>query len=176
MQYVNSGRRLSFSFLTAIIVLFSVVSPAFGSIDSRAKQNIGEYAQQAPVNSARGDSHNHEQFNQTKEQGLFGFLTNKIASFFNSGETPQNLLNSQTNKAEALRLTESTVFEEFNSWLNVYRNSGAKASEEELIHGAQLAAERQEIIRQLIELDPQAALSKALSSDVSAALPAFISD
>ncbi|MBA2736966.1 MAG: hypothetical protein H0U50_09305, partial [Pyrinomonadaceae bacterium] len=77
---------------------------------------------------------------------------------------------------KAKELAESPVFTRFDNWLEENANGRFTDKQAHLELGEQLAIERQQILAQLIALDPQAAVEKAISADNLKGLPSFIGD
>ena len=71
MYFINSDKKLRFSFLTLAIVLLSVISIAFGTINSSASSiSIERYLESGQVSNV-------------KETESFRFLKSNITTLFN---------------------------------------------------------------------------------------------
>ncbi|HEX8267630.1 MAG TPA: BACON domain-containing carbohydrate-binding protein, partial [Pyrinomonadaceae bacterium] len=110
------------------------------------------------------DSHTHltDTHSQTDKHKFSLLLGDELISAFSTRKVKE--------------LSDSQVFAEFDAWIKDYSNGNFDDKDKHQQLGEQLAVRRQEILKQLIGLDPQAALEKALSADAFKQLPSFIAD
>jgi hypothetical protein len=73
-------------------------------------------------------------------------------------------------------LSESPVFARFDNWLEENESGRFNNEQAHIELGEQLAAERQKVLAQIIALDPQAALEKAVSADDFKRMPSIIGE
>jgi hypothetical protein len=147
MHFVNSRKKSGFSFLTFFVVLLSIASITFGTVDSS-------------IDSSQ---------NNQVETERFSFLSNSPATFFfsnnnvaqNSFSSPSSL-GSQSNQSK--EILDSEVFNQFDAWLKSYVGKGYRIDSEQVVLGENLALKRKQLLKQLIEINPEAALEKALSA------------
>lgn len=73
------------------------------------------------------------------------------------------------------QIIESPAFREFNVWVRQYAEENFRADDDEQIkRGETLAAERRELFKELIRLDPQAALERAIPVKIYKRLPSTV--
>lgn len=89
----------------------------------------------------------------------------------NLSETP---VNSNPLAERALRISESSVFAEFDAWVKEFskRNSVGDAKQKQA--GENLAIKRQALLKELIQIDPKAALEHSISTEEYNRLPSFM--
>ena len=84
--------------------------------------------------------------------------------------------NINQDESEKIQLAGSPVFDDFNAWVSSNIKNDYKVTGEQLILGERLAVERQTALRQLIRLDPQAALEKTISAEAFRQLPSSVAE
>ena len=151
-RIIVSPRKLSFSFLALFTLLVAVASIAFGTIGSSAS-TVNEISDVLAGNKK------------------FSFHLNNITTFFN-GEVTGQAIKTPDDKVKEIK--ESPVFAEFESWLNEHKSKSFNDLAEHNKAGEKLAIERQRLFKELIQLDPKAALEKAISAENYKNLPAFV--
>jgi hypothetical protein len=161
MHFIISRKKFSLPFSIFVFVLLSIVSITFGTVISSA-------------NSTAGD-------NQA-EAGRFGFLTQNPSLWFSGKDAGQKSSSSQVISPEdaARQIADSSVFDEFDNWVDSYVKSADrntfKADEEQIGKGERLAIKRKEMLRELMQVDPKAALARAIPQNVYNQLPSFITE
>lgn len=150
MYFINFRKKFSFSFPASIVVLLLVASATLGTISSAAFST-----------------------DRQEQSAGISFSSLNPANFFNGNSFAQPALGSQANQSD-----EDTVFDEFDAWIDSYVKASGKstfkADDEQT--GAALAIRRREILKQLIAVNPQAALARAIPAETFNRLPAFITE
>jgi hypothetical protein len=154
MQFINNGKINNFSFFSFATVLLFITSfsfVTFGSASAVSDQN-------AP------------------ESNRFAFLQNNPANFLFGSNMRQNSFTAplfwQTSQTD--EILSSEVFEQFDVWVKAYVGNGYRADDEQVSRGETLALKRRELLKQLIKIDPKAALDKAITAETLKQLPEYI--
>ena len=154
MHFINFSNRNSFSFFSFAGALLFIASLSFASVGSAA------------------DSVNNNQ----AESNQFAFLQNNPATFFFGKDARQSFFASPLGEqiGQTDEISGSEVFEQFDAWVKSYVENGYRADEEQSTKGERLAAERQQLLKRLMETNPRAALGKAMSAQEIEQLPEYI--
>jgi hypothetical protein len=174
MYFVNNRKKLSFSFLTFIIVLLSIVLITFGTISSSANSAAHEKKQEEK--SSASDLQGKQIFSSPKETERFSLLKNNITTFFNGNNIGQTSLISHSSQSEENAIADSPVFDQFNAWISSYISNGLTTNSEQMNLGEDLAVKRKQLLKELIQLNPKAALEKAIPAEIFNRLPSFITE
>ncbi len=105
----------------------------------------------------------------------FGATVSSAASL-HKNDDGQTILSLPSNQSEKTEIIDSPIFDRFNAWVKSYVSNGYRADDEQMIYGEELAIKREKLLERLIRLDPQAALEKAVSAEISNQLPAAIAE
>ncbi len=158
MHFVRRRQKFNFSFLTLTIILLSLVSIIFGTIVSSANSDIDE----------------ERQVKKSFSSAPFSFLTNAVTSFLSGKIAGQTALDSQPNQTE--KTIDSLAFTEFDNWINSYINNSFRADGEQIAVGKNLADKRLQALLELMHVNPQAALEKAIPAETFNRLPSYITE
>lgn len=114
----------------------------------------------------------------------FSFLTFVIGLLFVVSITP-GAVNSSANSASRTKkqtkrsfssIVDSQIFDQFDTWIKSYINNGYRADDQQMRFGEDLAVKRRQLLKELIQLDPKAALEKAIPAGIFDGLPSFITE
>lgn len=171
MSFINFCRKFNLSLPTVLIVLLSIVSIVFGAVNSSAQAFRGEKNREEKFSAA--DLPSERTFGDAEENGRFNFFSNNSKTLFDA-DTNQTYLKAPRNQAQ--KIADSPVFAEFDAWVNSFVANNFTADEEQMRRGENLAAQRRQLLKKLIELDPRAALGKAVSAEILDRLPAPVAE
>ena len=100
---------------------------------------------------------------------------NKDAPKVEAANAPSNSdSNLEPQIQRVKQIIESSAFPEFDVWVGQYEDAKFRANDEQIKRGETLAAKRRELFKELIQLDPQAALKRAISVETYKRLPATV--
>ncbi len=168
MYFANFRNKFGLSFLVFVIVLFSTVLMAFGTIKSSADS---DNEKRQGENFSFTDLQNQQIFSNSKEFTGFNFLSNNPAALFNDSKSVQSALSKDGANAD--------VYGEFDKWVKSYTAktaNGLQIDSQQIDEGEALAIRRREQLKQLIQTNPQAAIERAISAETLALLPSSIAE
>ncbi len=105
---------------------------------------------------------------------LLGFVLLMTREILKVSANEVNRETYNRNQETAEKIKDSPIFAEFNAWVKQYTNENLTSSNEQIQTGENLAAKRRQLLKELIQLDPKAALEKRLSTSDYNHLPDFI--
>lgn len=105
---------------------------------------------------------------------LFGITTLFAWHVFRASAQKINQQNFDGKYEKVENIADSPVFAEFDAWLKQYVGENLSADTAENHYGENLALKRRQLLKDLIRVDPKAALEKAISVDDFSRLPDFI--
>ena len=97
--------------------------------------------------------------------------TVKIKAASDYAATQANSFQTVKNREISQRIENSPIFDEFDSWTAQYLNANFSDDSRFIQMGENLAAERRELFRKLIQDNPRAAIEKAVSVEIQNRLP-----
>lgn len=89
----------------------------------------------------------------------------------NFSETPTN---SNLLDKRAVEISDSPVFAEFDAWIKQYSKGNPVSDAKQMQAGDNLVVKRQALLKELIQIDPKAALEHSISTEEYNRLPLFI--
>lgn len=89
----------------------------------------------------------------------------------NFSETPTN---SNLLDKRAVEISDSPVFAEFDAWIKQYSKGSPVSDAKQMQAGDNLVVKRQALLKELIQIDPKAALEHSISTEEYNRLPLFI--
>jgi hypothetical protein len=123
--------------------------------------------------AANHNTHSTDNHSQTIKDRFGSLFGNGLLSAISNVDEH---LSRPDNSKKVRQLADSPAFAKFESWVKEHADGNYNDKSEHTQLGEQLAVERQEVFNQLITLDAQAALAKALPADVLQQLPASVSE
>ncbi len=154
MYLINFRKKGSVWILSFLVVLFFIASITFATVGSAAETSENNQA----------------------ESNRFGFLSTNPATFFFGNNIKQSSFGSsfirESNQSEDV--ANSPVFNELDRWVKSFTSNGYRAEPDQAEIGENLALKRRELLKQLIQTNPKAALAKAIPAETLGQLPDYI--
>lgn len=172
MSFINCRRKFNLTLPTLSVVLLSIIAIVFGAINSPAQPLRDVKSQEKTFSAAELPSEPIS--GAAEEKARFSFFSNNLETLFDNNDDNQTYLKAPRNQAQ--KIAGSPVFAEFDAWVNSFVANNLTADEEQVRRGENLAFQRRELLKKLIELDPRAALGKAVSAEILDRLPAPVAE